>query len=106
HLQEQLRLRPDVVDGRDARSRALVLGVRERASVTRCRLDDDIVAALHELARARRRQRDAVLVGLDLPGDSDPQIAPTLAGGTVPEKENEPRERLRVLELAEPRFDR
>ena len=35
------------------------------------RLDDDLVAEPHELARARGRQRDAVLLGLDLLGDAD-----------------------------------
>ena len=64
-------LRPDVVDGDDARAGALVVGVGERAAVAGRRLDEHLVALLHELARARRRQRDAVLVGLDLLGDAD-----------------------------------
>ena len=34
-------------------------------------LHDDLVAAVGELAHARRGQRDAVLVGLDLGGDAD-----------------------------------
>ena len=33
---------------------------------------DDLVAVVDELAHARRRERDAVLVGLDLRGDADP----------------------------------
>ena len=37
------------------------------------------MAALDELARARRRERDAVLVGLDLLGYADPQSGETLA---------------------------
>ena len=35
------------------------------------RLDHHLVAVPDELARARGRQRDAVLVGLDLLGDTD-----------------------------------
>ena len=45
--------------------------VRERAAVAGARLDEHLVPALDELARARRRQRDAVLVGLDLLDDAD-----------------------------------
>src|SRR5207249_4255056 len=44
---------------------------RERPLVGLDGLVGDVVAALDELARARRRQRDAVLVGLDLFCDAD-----------------------------------
>ncbi len=74
--------RPHVVDRDDLRPGALVVGVGERAAVAGGRLDEHLVPALHELARARRGQRDAVLVGLDLLGDADAQDARTLAGGT------------------------
>ena len=72
--------RPDVVDGRDRRARALVGLVRERAPDPRSRLDDHVVAALDELARAGRSQRDPVLLWLDLLGDADPHGRGNLAG--------------------------
>ena len=78
HLEEQLRLLPDVVEGDDLRARAHVVVVRHRASVAGRRLDEHVVPLLHELARARRRERDAVLVGLDLLGNADPHDARTI----------------------------
>jgi alanine dehydrogenase len=61
-----------------AQAGAYVVAVREGAAVAGARLDDHLVTLLHELARLGRRQRDAVLVGLDLPGDADTQDARTL----------------------------
>ena len=46
--------------------------VGERAADTGARLDRDLVTGVDQLERARGRQRDAVLVGLDLLGDADP----------------------------------
>ena len=40
---------------------------KNQLPVARRRFDEHLVAALNELARAGRGQRDAVLVGLDLP---------------------------------------
>ena len=57
--------------GHDARALGLVVGVGDRAALAGARLDQDLVAALDQLARARGRQRDAVLVGLDLGRDAD-----------------------------------
>src|SRR5439155_15354045 len=74
-LQQQLGLTPGVVDRDDARTRTHVVRVRECASLTCGRLDEHLVPALYELARTGRCERDAVLVRLDLPGDSDPQDA-------------------------------
>src|SRR5207237_5259752 len=94
HLEEQLRLRPDLVDGDDARARAFVVRIGERAAVTGGRLDEHVVAALGELTRARGRQCDAVLVRLDLLRDTDAQDARTLAAGAPAQEEQEPRKRL------------
>jgi len=79
HLQQQLRLRPNVVDGDDACARAFVIGVGERAALTRRGLDEHVMSVLRQLACTRGRQRDAVLVGLDLFGDADAHDARTLA---------------------------
>ena len=78
-LEEELRVGPHRLDGADLRAGALVVGVGERAPVAGGRLDEHVMAALDELARARRGERDAVLVGLDLFGDADPQSGETLA---------------------------
>ncbi len=76
HLEQQLGLAPDLVDRRrSARRPRSYCVVREGAARPRRRLDEHLVAALDELARAGRRQRDAVLVGLDLLGDADPHGA-------------------------------
>ena len=72
HLQQELRVLPDLVDRGDPRADRLVGGVGEGAAVAGAGLDDHLVAALDELERARGRQRDAVLVRLDLLGDADP----------------------------------
>ena len=71
HLEQELGLRPGVVDGGDPGADGLVGVVRERAAEPRSALDQDVVAAAHQLARARGRQGDAMLVGLDLPDDPD-----------------------------------
>ena len=71
HLQQQLGLRPDVVDGADPRSCRLVRRVGERAPLAGTSLDDDVMTPLPEFTRARRRERDAVLVRLDLPCNTD-----------------------------------
>ncbi len=66
HLQQQLGAIPDIIDRHDLRARALVVRIRQRAAVAGGRLDQDVVSLVHELARARRRQRDPVLIGFDL----------------------------------------
>src|SRR5205823_1185815 len=68
-------------------------------------LDEHFMALERELTRAGRRQRDAILVGLDLLGDADAQDARTLACGATLQIEQQTGDRLRVLELAEPRCD-
>src|SRR5439155_16699575 len=78
HLEQELRIRPDLVDRCDLRSRPRVRIVRKRAALAGTRLDQDVMPALHELARARGCERDAVLVGLDLLDDPDPHGARTL----------------------------
>ena len=78
HLQQQLGPGPHLVDRDDACAGTLVVGVGECAALACRRLDEHLVPELHELARARRCQRDAVLVGLDLLGDADPQDARTV----------------------------
>ena len=52
-----------------------VVVVGPRAALAGARLHDDLVPLEHQLARTRRRQCDAVLVGLDLPRDADPHDA-------------------------------
>ena len=80
HLEQELRLGPYLVDGHDLRAGARILAVRERAAFARGRLDEHVVPPPHELVRACRRQRDAVLVGLDLLGDPDAQDARDSSG--------------------------
>src|SRR6185295_14536326 len=74
HLQDQVGIAEHVLGGRnDARSLGLVVRVRDRAALPGPTLNQDLVTVLGELARPDRRQRDAVLVGLDLGGDADLQ---------------------------------
>ena len=68
---------------RDARADRGVRVVGERAALARAALDEHLVAVLDELARARRGQRDAVLVGLDLLDDADLHGRETLASGGI-----------------------
>ncbi len=76
HLQQQFRLAPGLVDRHDLSADRLVRRVREGAARSRARLDEHVVPLLDELAGPRRRQRDAVLVGLDLLCDADPHLEP------------------------------
>ena len=80
-LEDEVGALPDLVDRDDARADALVVGVRERAADAGARLDRDLVAVVDQLERAGRRQRDAVLVGLDLLGDADPHAGGSLQPG-------------------------
>ena len=57
--------------GDDPRALVDVLGVRDRRALAGALLDEHLVPAVDELADARGRQRDAVLVGLDLGGAAD-----------------------------------
>ncbi len=77
-LEQQLGRLPDLVDAHDPRADRRVLVVREGAADAGAGLDEHVVALLDELERARGRQRDAVLVGLDLLGDADLHGAGTL----------------------------
>jgi hypothetical protein len=70
-LEQELGLTPHVFGRGDRRADSLVLVVGERAAVPGLVLDQHVVAALHELARAGRGQRDPVLVRLDLLDDAD-----------------------------------
>ena len=78
-LEEEVGLPPHVVDRADAGARPLVLLVGERAPLPRRRLDEDLVTALDQLAGAGRGERHAVLVGLDLSRNADPQSPETLS---------------------------
>src|SRR5204863_4877180 len=53
--------------------------VREGAALTGAVLDEHLMPVLGQLESTGRRQRDAVLVGLDLPCDPDPH-----GGGSLP----------------------
>jgi hypothetical protein len=55
----------------DARALRLVLGIRDRAADAGAGLDEHLVAALGQLTHAGRRDRHAVLVGLDLSRNAD-----------------------------------
>ena len=79
HLQQELRFAPDLADVTDPRPSRLVRVVRKGTADARISFDQDLVPVLDELARARRRQRDAVLVRLDLFCDTDPHGARTLS---------------------------
>ena len=57
--------------GEDLRALGDVVGVADGRALPRPGLHDDLVAAIGQLAHARRGQRDAVLVGLDLGGDAN-----------------------------------
>ena len=83
HLEQELGRRPGLVDGRDASAGRLVRCVGERATQPRAGLDQDVVAAAHELARAGGRQGDAMLVGLDLRDDADPHEGGSLTEGQL-----------------------
>ena len=79
HLEDQLGVGPDLVSrAGDACPDRLVGTVPKRAPLPRPRLDEDVVTTLEQLTRACRRERDAVLVGLDLAGDADLH-----GGGTI-----------------------
>jgi len=72
HLQDHLRRVEHCRRvGRDPRALRLVFGVGDRAALARPGLDQDLVAVLGHLAHPGGGDRDAVLVGLDLPGDAD-----------------------------------
>ena len=72
-LDDHLGLRRRRRRRRAAIVRALrdVLVVGDRRALARALLDEHLVAVLGQLAHAGGRQRDAVLVGLDLGGDAD-----------------------------------
>ena len=70
-LQHEVGAAPHVVDRPDPRADGFVGRVGKRAAFPRALLDDDLVALLRQLARARGGQGHAVLVGLDLLGDAD-----------------------------------
>src|SRR4029079_16989626 len=95
-LEQEVALGPDLVHGDDPRAHARVRVVRERAALAGSALDRDLVAALRQLERARRRERDAVLARLDLPGDAEAQSgapipAPRDAQGPAPRPAAYPR---------------
>jgi hypothetical protein len=71
HLEHHLGLAPHGVDVDDGGTRRAVVVVGHGAAVAGGRLDQDVVPAPDELGDPSRRQRDAVLVRLDLLGDAD-----------------------------------
>ena len=71
HLEQQLARLPDLIHRNDPGADRFVGVVGEGAPLPRPALDEHLVAALAELARPGRRQRDAVLVRLDFPGHAD-----------------------------------
>jgi hypothetical protein len=77
-LQQKLGLAPHLLDRHDARADIDVHVVRERASLARTGLDEHVVAAPSQLEGARRCERNAVLVRLDLFCDTDLHARATL----------------------------
>ena len=70
-LQQELGLAPDASGRAEGCADGSVGIVGEGAAFARALLDEHVVPALHELAGTGRRERDPVLVGLDLLDDSD-----------------------------------
>jgi hypothetical protein len=60
----------------DPRPLRRVVAVLDRRADARAALDHDVMAVLVQLADPRGRQRDAVLIGLDLGGNADLQSSP------------------------------
>src|SRR4029453_14699390 len=72
HLHDHVGARPDLGRGSDdLGTGALVTLLRDARAGARAVLDEDLVPRRGELASALGRQRDAVLVVLDLSGDPD-----------------------------------
>ena len=72
HLQQQLALGPDVVGVvDDGRAVGDVVGVSDRRADSGAFFDEHAVTGVAQLSRTRGRQRDPVLVGLDLLGYAD-----------------------------------
>jgi hypothetical protein len=65
--------------GRDARALGGVLRVRDRRTLARPGLNDDLMTVLDQFPRTRRRQRHPVLVGLDLRRNSNFHVTNSLA---------------------------
>jgi hypothetical protein len=78
-LEEQVGPTPRLVDRDDVGARALVLLVGEGAALPGRRLNEDLMSALDQLAGARRGERHAVFVGLDLFRNTDSQSPKTLS---------------------------
>src|SRR6185437_14165193 len=76
HLQHHLGVVPDRVDARDGGAGRLVLGVFHGAARAGAGLDEHLVPAPAQLDDARRGQRHARLVRLDLLDDTDPHSTP------------------------------
>src|SRR3954464_9634653 len=70
-LEHEVGAIPDLLDSGGRGADCFVGGVGERAPFAGPALDDDFVPFLHQFACARRRQRDAVFIGLDLLDDAD-----------------------------------
>ena len=62
--------------GQDASALRDVLVVGDRGALARSGLDQHLMAVLDQLAHSGRRERDAVLVRLDLGGDADLHLVP------------------------------
>ena len=73
HHEHELR-RPRDVGGAEMRARGDVGGVVDAAAASGAALDDHLVAVRNERCRAARRERDAILVGLDLLRDADSHL--------------------------------
>src|SRR3954451_14904664 len=68
--QDELGLAPDLVERDDPGALRLVVGIADRAALAGALLNQNLVAVLGELASSDGRQRDAVLVVLDLGGNA------------------------------------
>ena len=79
HLEHDVRLRPEVGGGHDARADLGVARVLHVRAFARAGLDEDLDAELEDLLDRLRCRRDALLLRLHLFGDSDLQGGPTLS---------------------------
>src|SRR2546428_4803844 len=95
HLDDELGLRPGIAD---LRTRFFVGGVRRADAGAGIRFDDHLMAVRGHLAHGRRRQPDAVFVGLDLLRNTELHMSRTRSGA--------PRRQAAMSSSAPPKYAR
>jgi len=77
-LEHEIAGRPHVVGaGENLRAGRRVLVVGDRGAEAGTRFDEHVMPVAHEFVHTRRSDRDAILVVLDLAGDSDLHCDPS-----------------------------